>query len=131
MNRRPRRNHTPTFKAKVALAALKGANLGSACGAVRRPPNQITSWKASQGVDKHLADRARKAAAMTEKQFEAVVARAIKISAPSGASARSWTSNAKRGYWQNPPEVTARKGNGSPEDPMPHQPSPTRVSTSI
>jgi transposase len=24
MNRRPRRNHTPTFKAKVALAALKG-----------------------------------------------------------------------------------------------------------
>ena len=24
MNRRPRRNHTPAFKAKVALAALKG-----------------------------------------------------------------------------------------------------------
>ena len=24
MNRRPRRNHTPTFKAKVALAAIKG-----------------------------------------------------------------------------------------------------------
>jgi transposase len=24
MNRRPRRNRTPTFKAKVALAALKG-----------------------------------------------------------------------------------------------------------
>ena len=24
MTRRPRRNHTPTFKAKVALAAVKG-----------------------------------------------------------------------------------------------------------
>ena len=24
MSRRPRRNHTPTFKAKVALAAVKG-----------------------------------------------------------------------------------------------------------
>ena len=24
MSRRPRRNHTPAFKAKVALAALKG-----------------------------------------------------------------------------------------------------------
>ena len=24
MNRRPRRNHTPAFKAKVALAAVKG-----------------------------------------------------------------------------------------------------------
>ena len=24
MNRRPRRNHTPAFKAKVALAAIKG-----------------------------------------------------------------------------------------------------------
>ena len=24
MNRRPRRNHTATFKAKVALAAIKG-----------------------------------------------------------------------------------------------------------
>jgi transposase len=24
MSRRPRRNHTPSFKAKVALAAIKG-----------------------------------------------------------------------------------------------------------
>jgi transposase len=24
MNRRPRRNHTPAFKARVALAAIKG-----------------------------------------------------------------------------------------------------------
>jgi putative transposase len=37
MKRRPRRNHTPVFKAKVALAALKG---GWHCC------NQITTWKA-------------------------------------------------------------------------------------
>ncbi|WIJ23906.1 hypothetical protein [Devosia sp. RR2S18] len=28
MTRRPRRNHTPAFKAKVALAALKGEKRG-------------------------------------------------------------------------------------------------------
>jgi hypothetical protein len=35
MSRRPRRNHTPAFKSKVALAAIKGRpNTGSAGGAV-------------------------------------------------------------------------------------------------
>jgi N6-adenosine-specific RNA methylase IME4 len=34
---------------------------------------------ASQGVDKHLADRARKAAAMTEAKFEAHVRKSIRI----------------------------------------------------
>ena len=39
MSRRTRRNHTPAFKAKVALAAIKGGpNTGSVGGAVRRPP---------------------------------------------------------------------------------------------
>ena len=38
MNRRPRRNHTPAFKAKVALAAIKGDQHCQACGAVRRAP---------------------------------------------------------------------------------------------
>jgi hypothetical protein len=32
-----------------------------------------------QGVDKHLADRARKAAAMPKAKFEVQVARAVKI----------------------------------------------------
>ena len=47
MSRRPRRNHTPSFKAKVALAAIKGdrtlAQLAEQFGV---HPNQITSWKA-------------------------------------------------------------------------------------
>ncbi len=48
MTRRPRRNHTPGFKAKVALAAIKGdrtlVELGEQVPHVH--PNQITSWKA-------------------------------------------------------------------------------------
>ena len=47
MTRRPRRNHTPAFKAKVALAAIKGdrtlAQLGEQFDV---HPNQFTSWKA-------------------------------------------------------------------------------------
>ena len=44
MNRRPRRNHTPAFKAKVALAAIKGDRTLAEQFDVH--PNQITTWKA-------------------------------------------------------------------------------------
>src|SRR3977135_2993398 len=47
MNRRQRRNHTPTLKAKVALAALKGdRTLAQLTEQFDVHPNQITSWKA-------------------------------------------------------------------------------------
>jgi transposase-like protein len=47
MSRRPRRNHTPAFKAKVALAALKGDRaLAELAEQFDVHPNQITSWKA-------------------------------------------------------------------------------------
>ena len=47
MNRRPRRNHTPAFKAKVALAAVKGdRTLAQLAEQFDVHPNQITSWKA-------------------------------------------------------------------------------------
>ena len=47
MTRRPRRNHTPAFKAKVALAALKGdKTLTELAQAFDVHPNQITAWKA-------------------------------------------------------------------------------------
>ena len=46
MKRRPRRNHSPAFKAKVALAAIKGDRT------ITQPakhydvhPNRITAWK--------------------------------------------------------------------------------------
>ena len=47
MTRRPRRNHTPAFKAKVALAAIKGdLTLAQLAEQFDVHPNQITSWKA-------------------------------------------------------------------------------------
>jgi transposase len=47
MNRRARRNHTPAFKAKVALAAIKGEmTLSELAQLFDVHPNQITTWKA-------------------------------------------------------------------------------------
>jgi transposase-like protein len=47
MTRRPRRNHTASFKAKVALAAIKGdRTIAQLAEQFDMHPNQITSWKA-------------------------------------------------------------------------------------
>ena len=47
MTRRPRRNHTPALKAKVALAAVKGEKpLAELAQQFDVHPNQITTWKA-------------------------------------------------------------------------------------
>ncbi len=44
--KRPRRNHAPAFKAKVALAALKGdKTLAELAQQFAVHPNQITQWK--------------------------------------------------------------------------------------
>ena len=46
MSRRPRRNHSPAFKAKVALAAIKGEKtLAELAEQYDVHPNQITSWR--------------------------------------------------------------------------------------
>ena len=51
MSRRPRRNHTATFKAKVALAAIKGEKtLSELSEQFDIHANQITQWK-SQLLD--------------------------------------------------------------------------------
>jgi len=47
MSRRARRHHTPVFKAKVALAAIKGElTLAQLAEHFDVHPNQITQWKA-------------------------------------------------------------------------------------
>src|ERR1035437_3796567 len=46
MSRRPRRNHTSVFKAKVALAAIKGEKtLSELAEQFDVVANQITQWK--------------------------------------------------------------------------------------
>ena len=46
MIRRPRRNHSPAFKAKVALAAVKGdRTVAQLAEHFDVHPNQITIWK--------------------------------------------------------------------------------------
>jgi transposase-like protein len=51
MSRRPRRNHTPAFKAKVALAAVKGdRTVAQLAEHFDVHPNQITAWKAQLAI---------------------------------------------------------------------------------
>lgn len=46
MSRRPRRNHSPAFKSKVALAAIKGEQtIAELSQKFDIHPNQITQWK--------------------------------------------------------------------------------------
>lgn len=46
MARRPRRNHSPAFKAKVALSALKGdKTMCELATQFDAHPNQIKQWK--------------------------------------------------------------------------------------
>jgi transposase-like protein len=47
MSRRPRRNHSPAFKAKVAIAAIKGdRTIAQIAEQFDVHPNQVTTWKA-------------------------------------------------------------------------------------
>jgi len=66
MSKRPRRNHAPAFKAKVALAAIKREKtLAELAQQFDVHPNQITQWKAQllEGAAGIFGTEARPAAA--------------------------------------------------------------------
>ena len=55
MSKRPRRNHAPTFNAKVALEALKGnETIVELAERYQVHPNQVTEWK--KQLLEHAAD---------------------------------------------------------------------------
>ena len=59
MTKRPRRNHSPAFKAKVAIAAIKGdKTLAELAQQFDVHPNQITQWR-SQLLEGATASSAR------------------------------------------------------------------------
>jgi transposase-like protein len=60
MSRRPRRNHTAAFKAKVALAAIEGEKtLSELAEQFDVHANQITQWKSRllEGCNRGLRRR--------------------------------------------------------------------------
>ena len=62
VQRRARRNHTPAFEAKVALAAKGDRTLSQLAEQFDVHPNHVTSWKAqlgSKSVVRALVQRLR------------------------------------------------------------------------
>lgn len=62
MSKRPRRNHSPAFKAKVALEAIKGdQTIMELSQRFQVHPNQITEWK-KQLLDNEVFSKGKKSA---------------------------------------------------------------------
>ena len=74
MAKRARRTHNPAFKAKVALAAVKGEKtLAELAQLYDVHPNQITAWKA------HLVDGSAGVFGSTSAGIEATPAVDVKL----------------------------------------------------
>lgn len=101
--RRPRRNHSPAFKAKVALAALKGdESLAVLAERFDLHANQITQWKnqlVAQAAALFAADRTTRDAAppVDLKALHAKIGQqALEIDFLAGALGRLPGPNAKK-----------------------------------
>jgi transposase len=103
MSRRPRRNHMPAFKAKVALAAIKGdKTLADLAQQFDVHPNQITQWKAqlTEGAAGVFGSEARADAAAPTVDLKSLHAKigelALENDFLSGALGKAGLLSAKR-----------------------------------
>lgn len=99
--RRPRRNHTAAFKAKVAIAALKGDEpLVTLAERFDVHPNQITQWKTQllENASGVFATTAEKPSAGPDlKELHAKIGQqALEIDFLAVALGRSGDASAKR-----------------------------------
>ena len=100
MSRRPRRNHSASFKAKVALEAVRGAKtLAELATQYDVHPNQITAWKAQllEGAAGVFGADAAPAAGPDLKELHAKIGQqALEIDFLAGALGKAGLPSAKR-----------------------------------
>jgi transposase len=101
MAKRPRRNHTAAFKAKVALEALRGTKtLSELATQFDVHPNQITTWKAQllEGAEGVFgAEPSASAPAPDLKDLHAKIGQqALEIDFLAGALGKAGLPSAKR-----------------------------------
>ena len=101
--RRPRRNHSTKFKAKVALAAMKGEEtLAELSQRFDVHANQITQWKNQllQGAEDVFGSSAERGKELSSEELKALHAKigqqALEIDFLSGALGRIDGPSAKR-----------------------------------